>query len=98
MKKHSKDQRKFKFNKQEINLTKSVIIDQNCGVSEITVFIHSSSTSSGKGFDRRQNTRNTWVLDAIKYNISVFFVIAKPKDDKTQKELESEAFKYKDMI
>jgi hypothetical protein len=98
LKKHSNDERKFRFNKQEINLTKNVIIDQNCGVSEITIFIHSSSTSSGKGFDRRQNTRNTWVLDAIKYNISLFFVIAEPKDDKTQKELESEALKYKDMI
>jgi hypothetical protein len=98
LKKHSNDERKFKFNKQEINLTKSVIIDQNCGMSEITVFIHSSSTSSGRGLDRRQNTRNTWVLDAIKCNISVFFVIAKPKDDKTQKELESEALQYKDMI
>jgi beta-1,3-galactosyltransferase 1 len=92
------NQRKFKHSKEEIELTKVVKIDQNCSKSEITVFVYSTATTSGQGLDKRQSTRKTWVKDAIKFNIQVFFVIAEPKHNENQKELESEALEYKDMI
>jgi hypothetical protein len=92
------NQRKFKHSAEEIELTKVVKIDQNCSESDITIFIHSAATTSGNYFDKRQATRKTWVSDAIKLNITVFFVIAEPKDETMQKELESEALQYKDMI
>jgi hypothetical protein len=75
-----------------------VKINQICQKSELSIFIHSSPTSSGSYFERRQTTRQTWASNSIKSIVSVFFVIAKPEDEKTQKELESEAFFNKDMI
>jgi beta-1,3-galactosyltransferase 1 len=93
-----KNRRKFKHSTEEIKLTKIVKIDQNCGNSEITIFIHSSPKTSGQYFDKREATRKTWVSDAIKFNVKAFFVIADAEDDKTQKELESEALEHKDMI
>jgi hypothetical protein len=75
-----------------------VKINQICQKRELSIFIHSSPTSSGSYFEKRQATRQTWASNAIKSIVNVFFVIAQPKDDKTQKELESEAFFNKDMI
>ncbi|HEY6435040.1 MAG TPA: hypothetical protein VIY47_00495, partial [Ignavibacteriaceae bacterium] len=92
------DERRFKHNKQELELTKIVKINQICQKSELSIFIHSSATTEGNNFEKRHAVRKTWVSEAIKSNINVFFVIAEPKDDKTQKELESEAFVNKDMI
>jgi hypothetical protein len=92
------DERRFKHNKQELELTKIVKINQICQKSELSIFIHSSATTEGKKFVIRNAVRKTWGSEAIKSNINVFFVIAEPKDDKTQKELESEAFVNKDMI
>jgi len=92
------NQRKFKHSNEEIELTKNVKIDQNCGRSEITIFVFSTAATSGERFNKRQSTRQTWVKDAIKFNIQVFFVIAEPKDNETQKQLELEALQYKDMI
>jgi hypothetical protein len=92
------NQRKFKHSNEEIELTKNVKIDQNCGRSEITIFVYSTAATSGQSFNKRQSTRQTWVKDAIKFNIQVFFVIAEPKDNETQKQLELEALQYKDMI
>jgi beta-1,3-galactosyltransferase 1 len=92
------DERRFKHNKQELELTKIVKINQICQKSELSIFIHSSATTEGNNFEKRNAVRKTWVSEAIKSNINVFFVIAEPKDDKTQKELESEAFVNKDMI
>ncbi len=60
--------------------------------------MYSTAATSGESFNQIKSTRQTWVKDAIKFNIQVFFVIAEPKDNETQKELESEAFQYKDMI
>jgi hypothetical protein len=42
--------------------------------------------------------RQTWASNDIKSIVNVFFVIAVPKEEKTQKDLESEAFVNKDMI
>jgi hypothetical protein len=69
-------------------------IDQKCKSSEILIFVH----SSGLYFVKRQATRETRISIAIKNNITVIFVIAEPKDNKTQKDLESEAFQYIDII
>jgi hypothetical protein len=77
--------RKFKHNKQEFQLRKIAKIDQNCKKSEIPIFIHSSSTGSNEYFDKRQALRKIWVSEAVKFNITVFSVIAEPKDDKTRK-------------
>ena len=95
---HKIDSRKFNHSKGEIELTKVVKIDQNCKSSEITIFVHSAAHSSGNYFDKRQITRETWVSDAIENNITVLFVIAEPNNQSIQKELESEALKYKDLI
>jgi hypothetical protein len=92
------DHRNFKHSKEELELTKVVKINQICQKSELSVFIHSSPTSSGSYFEKRQATRQTWASNAIKSIVNIFFVIAEPKDDKTQKELESEAFVNKDLI
>jgi hypothetical protein len=92
------DHRKFIHSKEELELTKVVKINQICQKSEVSVFIHSSPKSSGSNFEKRQAMRQTWASHAIKSIVNVFFVIAEPKDDKTQKELESEAFVNKDMI
>jgi hypothetical protein len=92
------DERKFKHNKQELELTKIVKINQICQKSELSIFIHSCPTTERKNFVKRNSVRKMWVSEAIKSNINVFFGIAEPKDDKTQKKLESEAFVIKDMI
>jgi beta-1,3-galactosyltransferase 1 len=92
------DHRKFIHSKEELELTKVVKINQICQKSELSIFIHSSATTEGEKFVIRNAVRKTWGSEAIKSNINVFFVIAEPKDDKTQKELESEAFVNKDMI
>jgi hypothetical protein len=86
--------RNFKHSKQELELTKSVKIDQNCENSELSILIHSAVYY----FDRRQFARETWISEATKYNISVFFVVGEPKDKETQNKLELESFKYKDLI
>jgi N-acetyllactosaminide beta-1,3-N-acetylglucosaminyltransferase len=86
--------RNFKHSKQELELTKIVKIDRNCEKSELSILIHSAVNY----FDRRQVARETWISEAIKYNISVFFVVGEPKDKETQNKLELESFKYKDLI
>ncbi len=90
----SSDRRNFKHSKQELELTKIVKIDQNCENSELSILIHSAVYY----FDRRQSARETWISEAIKFNISVFFVVGEPKDNETQYKLELESFKYKDLI
>jgi len=90
----SSDRRNFKHSKQELELTKIVKIDQNCEKSELSILIHSAVYY----FGRRQVARETWIPEAIKYNISVFFVVGEPKGTETQNKLELESFKYKDLI
>ncbi len=86
--------RNFKHSKQELELTKIVKIDQNCKKSELSILINSAVYY----FDRRRSARETWISEAIKFNISVFFVVGEPKDNETQNKLELESFKYKDLI
>jgi hypothetical protein len=92
------DERKFKHSKQELELTKIVKINQICQKSKLSIFIHTSAISYGMKFVIRDAVRKTWGSEAIKSKINVFFVIAEPKDDEIQKELESEAFLNKDII
>ncbi len=87
-------ERNFKHSKQELELTKSVKIDQNCENSKLSILIHSAAYY----FDRRESARETWISEAIKFNISVFFVVGESKDNETQNKLELESFKYKDLI
>jgi len=94
-----KCERKYKHSKEELELTKVVKIPQNpCKENEIPIFIHSAARSSGKYYDRRQTTRQTWVKEAIDEKMKPIFVIGLPEDRKTQKELKRESKKYKDMI
>ncbi len=86
--------RNFKHSKQELELTKIAKIDQNCEKSELSVLINSAVYY----FDRRQVARETWISEAIKFNISVFFAVGEPKDNETQNKLELESFEYKDLI
>jgi hypothetical protein len=88
------DKRNFKHSKQELDLTKIAKIDQNCKKSELSILIHSAVYY----FDKRQSARETWIPEAIKFNISIFFVVGEPKDNETQNKLELESFKYKDLI
>jgi hypothetical protein len=90
--------RKFKHNKQDINLTNFVKIDQNCHKSEILIFIMSNTKTSGEALNKREVARKTWVAEAIKYNITVFFVFAETENNNTQRELEEESLKYNDII
>jgi hypothetical protein len=53
------DHRKFIHSKEELELTKVVKFNQICQKSELSVFIHSSPTSSGRYFEKRQATRQT---------------------------------------
>jgi hypothetical protein len=77
--------RKLKHSKKEMELTKVVKIDQKCKLSQILIFVDWAAHSRGLYFFKRQTTRETWVSDAIENNITVIFVIAEPKDNKTQK-------------
>jgi hypothetical protein len=58
----TKGQRKFKHNKEEIELTKVVKIDQNCPNSEITIFVLLVSITSGEFFDKRHATTDLGFL------------------------------------
>jgi hypothetical protein len=53
------NERKFKHSKEEIELTKAINIDQNCGTSEITIFDLSVVTTNSQYFDKRQATGKT---------------------------------------
>jgi hypothetical protein len=92
-------ERNYRHSKEELKLIKVIKIPQtSCKKNEIPVFIHSAARSSGKYYDRRQTTRKTWVKDAVDNKMKVIFVIGLPEDEKTQKDLERESSKYKDML
>lgn len=92
-------ERKYRHSKEELELTKIVKISQNrCKKNEIPVFIHSAAKSSGKYYDRRQTTRNTWAKEAVNNSLKVIFVIGLPEDEETQEELENESDEYNDML
>ncbi len=77
-------------------MTRITKIDQNCGKSELVIFIHSSANAEYS--TKRHALRKTWVSEAVHLKIAVFFVMGEPIDMKTQIDLESEAFEYKDII
>jgi hypothetical protein len=89
----SYNRRNFIANQHEIELTKIVKIDQNCRNSEIMIFIDLSETISGEYYDKRQAAKQTWVSEAIKFNIPVSYVIGE-----SLSHLELEAFRHKDII
>ncbi len=87
------NRRNFIANQHKIELTKIVKIDQNCRNSEIVIFIDLSETISGEYYDKRQAAKQTWVSEAIKFKIPVFYVIGE-----SLSHLELEAFRHKDII
>ena len=87
--------------KEEMELTKAlpVIDPKPCNDEHpIAVFIHSAARLSGKYFDRRMNSRNTWVSDVKKLKISVYFAIALNTDPIIDEGLRKESEKYGDII
>ena len=93
--------KRYFHTKEELELTKAVpIIDnQPCNdVHPLSVFIHAAGQTSGKYFDRRQTTRNTWVRELKSLNVSVYFAIALNKDEKINAELKKESDTHRDMI
>lgn len=90
---------RYEHSREELELTKIVRIEQSaCQKSENHIFVHSAARSSGKYYERRQTTRDTWVRDAINNNIRVTFVLAEPHDQQTQNQIISESQKYKDIL
>lgn len=93
--------KKILLNKKEIETTKKIKINGsfcNKNNDNISIFIHSSAQINGKYYYRRQLMRNTWVTDAFRYNISVYFVLGTPLNDKIQKKIEEESKKYEDIL
>ena len=92
--------RHFYHSKEELELTKVVIIDaQPCNDwHPVSVFIHSASRSKGGFFDNRQMSRNTWVSDLKKLNISVYFVVALNPNQTINEEVRQESDRHKDII
>ena len=91
--------RKYQHSPDELKLTRVVVIEQDkCVANQTPIAIHSAAHSSGKYYDRRRVTRNTWAKEAKKRGMRPIFFIGLPKDKKTQSELVVEANKYKDIV
>jgi hypothetical protein len=86
----------FRKTQKEVDLTRITKIDQNCGKSDLVIFISSSANEEYSA--KRHALRKTWVLEALQLKTAVFFVMGEPIDTKTQIDLESEALEYKDII
>ena len=87
--------------KEEMELTKAlpVIDPKPCNDEHpIAVFIHSAARLSGKYFERRVDSRNTWVSDVKKLNISVYFVLALNTNSSIDEGLRKESEENKDII
>jgi beta-1,3-galactosyltransferase 1 len=89
---------RYEHSREELELTKIVRIEQSCQDSEFQIFVHSAARTSGKYYDRRQTTRQTWVRDAIHNNMKVTFVLAEAQDEQTQNQIITESEKYKDIL
>ena len=92
-------QRKYSHSREELKLTRNVVIGQaKCNGSQLPIAIHSAAQSSGKYYDRRQVSRMTWVRQAKERGMRPIFFIGLPNDTETQAELKLEANEYKDMV
>ena len=91
--------RKFRHSLEELELTQSVIINQQkCRQNQTVIVIHSAAQSSGKYYDRRLVTRNTWVKEAKKRQMRPLFFIGLPKNKTIESDLKIEAKLYRDII
>ena len=92
--------RMFVHTKGQLELTKTVTIDQNnCNSGQrMAIFIHSSAQISGKYFEKRQTLRKTWVKTAKNLNISVYFAFGLNGNLSVDQRLKEEAEEYKDII
>ena len=98
---HSEHKRKCYQTKDELSLTKlePKFEAEPCGDHQpISIFIHSAATTEGKPYIKRQAQRKTWVSEAKKHNISVYFMIALSENQTTNQLLKEESNRYKDMI
>ncbi|XP_054164305.1 beta-1,3-galactosyltransferase 1-like, partial [Oppia nitens] len=90
---------KYSHNLSELELTKVVTIQQNkCSNHVIHVFVHSAAQTSGKYYDRRRVTRETWAKEAFKHNIKVVFVLAKPRNYSLQRDILIESNHFGDIL
>src|SRR6201996_8300940 len=64
----------------------------------VSIFILSAAVTFGGSYLKREAQRKTWVSDAKKNNISVYFVIALNENQTTNELLREESKQYKDMI
>lgn len=95
----TESKRNYRHTDQELKLIKNVVLDQQkCGKNVMPIVIHSAAHSSGKYFDRRQASRNTWVKEAKEHEMRPLFFIGLPADERTQQELQIEAKQFNDII
>ena len=97
----AKAARKYAHTIEELQLTKEVpIIDPKpCNnVHPISVFVLSAGRSSGKYFEKREAVRNTWVQEMKDLKITVYFAIAKNRNETINEELKEESDKHQDII
>ena len=89
---------KYEHSREELELIKELTIEQNCNDDSVHVFVHSAATSSGKYFERRQATRDTWAHKAVLNDMKVIFVLAQPRDDSTQTQIITESERFGDIL
>lgn len=87
------------WNNQKLELIGDITIGQNdCDNGSVIVFVHSAATTSGKYFERRQATRETWAQMAVHHRIKVLFVLALPREQLTQQQIITEAQQFGDIL
>ena len=93
-------ERRFVLTRDEVLLTREVLIDAKpCKSGQsLAVFIYSSAQSRGKYFKKRQFLRNAWIRKLKDRNVSVYFLIGLNRDPLVNHELQSEAKQYEDII
>src|SRR5882757_7785273 len=84
----------------EIELTKSVVIEgPKCQNGWTHVFVFSAAQTSGKYYERRKLTRDTWVRETRQHRIRAVFVLALTRDNHTvQQEIVKESEQFGDII
>ncbi|CAG2175165.1 unnamed protein product, partial [Oppiella nova] len=75
-----------------------------CSHNWTQIFVHSAAKTSGKYYDRRTATRDTWASEALKHHMRVTFVLAYHKNpdsnesQEIQRNITTESEKYGDIL
>ncbi|CAG2169307.1 unnamed protein product [Oppiella nova] len=75
-----------------------------CSHNWTQIFVHSAAKTSGKYYDRRTATRDTWASEALKHYMRVTFVLAYHKNPESiesqeiQRNITTESEKYGDIL